>query len=77
MNNQELLQIIRSKVDSSNILSIGHKDQYLTVEFKNHNIYCYYPVTKDGYDELMKAESKGKYLNANIKSNENVTCQKL
>lgn len=59
-------------VDSSNIESIGYdsESQELHVRFlKSGETYVYYAVDEWVFNELMQSDSKGKYLNANIKPN--------
>lgn len=59
-------------VDSSNIEAIGydHASQELHVRFvKSGETYAYYGVEEWRFQELMQADSKGTYLNANIKPN--------
>jgi hypothetical protein len=41
----------------------------LEIAFNNGNVYQYFDVPEAVYDELMRAESIGKFLNANIKDN--------
>lgn len=53
-------------VRSSNIVAVGYDKRKLYVEYKR-GTYVYKDVPKDKYDALLKAESKGKYLCANIK----------
>jgi hypothetical protein len=53
-------------VNSSNVVSIGHENNKLYVEYRRGE-YVYNNVPKKVYDELLKAESKGKYLCANVK----------
>ncbi len=43
------------------------ENQILTVEFKNGNVYEYYKVAENVWNDLQEAESIGKYLNAHIK----------
>lgn len=59
----------RNHVESSNIESIGYdsKSQTLEIEFLNGSIYQYFDVPQHIYDELIDADSHGKYLAANIK----------
>ena len=59
----------REPVVSSNIASIGYDENnnILEVEFNNGNVYEYYDVPLYEYEGLMSADSKGTYLNANIK----------
>lgn len=58
--------IKRTPVTSSNVISVGWADDVLEVEFKG-GVYHYAGVPKATYDELMKAESVGRYINAFIK----------
>lgn len=60
----------REKIEgSSNIAEIGYDEEkkVLEVKFQNNSIYQYSPVPKALYEELMLAESKGKFLNNEIK----------
>ena len=59
----------RQSVTSSNIASIGYdaNSQTLEVEFLNGGVYQYFGVPRHVNDELMRADSHGKYLNQNIK----------
>jgi len=63
------LEIPRTAVESSNIVSIGHDPRlsFLDVEFTGGDVYRYYGVKTCLFDELMEAESKGKFLNKKIK----------
>lgn len=57
-------------VDSSNIEAIGYDAaaQELHVRFlKSGATYAYYGVEEWVFQELMRADSKGTYLNTNIK----------
>lgn len=60
----------RTPVSSSNIVAIGfdEESQILEVEFKNGAVYQYSNVPLSEYNALMNADSKGKYLGANIKN---------
>ena len=55
-------------VDSSNIEAIGHDDtaQELHVQFLSGGSYIYHGVSREVYDDLMGASSKGSYLNRMI-----------
>lgn len=57
------------KVNSSNIESIGYEKNDLFVEFKTGNIYKYSNVEKTLYEDFLKSESKGQFLNSFIKNN--------
>ena len=57
-------------VDSSNVEAIGYDPatQELHVRFlKSGETYVYYNVEESVFDEFMQADSKGQYLNLNIK----------
>lgn len=60
----------RIPVTSSNIAAIGYDPDRsaLDVEFKNGSVYQYSGVPASEHDAFMNADSKGKYLNANIKN---------
>ena len=55
-------------VASSNIRTIGYSpaEAILEIEFLKGEIYQYYDVPQFEFDNLMEAESKGKYANQNI-----------
>lgn len=59
----------RESVKSKNIASIGYDEtsEILEIEFISGGIYHYLDVPSFVYDELMDAESHGKYFAANIK----------
>lgn len=73
-----LLELERIPVTSTNIVSIGHDGAvHLIVEFKNHVIWSYTPVTPIGYNLFLQAESKGKWFNENIRLNASITANRL
>lgn len=51
------------------LASVGYdeKEQILEVEFNHGGIYEYYDVEKKVYDDLMNADSLGRYFINNIK----------
>ena len=55
--------------NSSNILSIGYdpKNNILEVEFSNGGIYQYFDVPQSIFDEILIAESAGKFLSTQVK----------
>jgi hypothetical protein len=59
----------RTPVSSSNIASIGYDEdnQILEIEFNDGSVYQYSGVPSSEHDGIMNADSKGKYLHANIK----------
>lgn len=56
-------------VDSSNIEKIAYRDNNLYVKYKSGNTYMYEGVTNGVWKGLVKAESKGKFMNSVIKEN--------
>lgn len=60
----------REPVESSNLESVGYDPttQVLEVEFRaNGRVYQYYDVPAEVYDELMEADSHGRYFDTNIR----------
>jgi lysyl-tRNA synthetase class 2 len=43
------------------------KEKVLYLKWKSGPVYAYYGVTQETYDELLKAESRGAYINSKIK----------
>lgn len=59
----------RTPVTSSSISSIGYENNVLEIEFLDgKEVYQYSQVPEQEYNELMNAESHGKYFNQNIKN---------
>lgn len=56
-------------VTSSNLEAVGYepRDSSLLVHFKNGTRYKYLNVPQATFDALMRAPSKGRYFNGNIK----------
>lgn len=59
----------RETVSSSNISAIGYDEdsETLEIEFLNGGTYQYFDVPIGVHEELMAADSHGKYLSVNIK----------
>lgn len=59
----------REQVKSSNIKSVGYDQEQtlLEVEFKSGAVYQYEEVPEDVYQEMLAAESVGKYFNTQVK----------
>lgn len=55
-----------TEVQSSNIISIGHDGTNLYVNYKS-GTYKYENVDKSIYESLLTSDSKGKFMNENIK----------
>jgi hypothetical protein len=60
----------RTPVESSNIADVGYdsSSQTLEVGFLNGTVYQYFDVPPTVHQELMSADSHGKYFSANIKN---------
>ena len=58
-------------VDSSNIEQIGYDEDQreLWVRFKSGDTYVYANVPPATYDDIARADSKGSYLNREIRPN--------
>ena len=67
----------RTPVTSSNIRSIGYDStsETLEVEFTSGDVYQYAGVHVNEYEGVLRATSKGTYLNARIK--DRYSCTKL
>ncbi len=59
----------RVRVSSSNMKAVGYdaEAQILEVEFLNGSIYQYFYVPEYKFEGLLRASSKGGYLNDHIK----------
>lgn len=55
------------EVESSNIHSIGWTNSLLYVKFHRGGVYRYNDVPKVIFDDMLQAESMGKYLNEEVK----------
>jgi len=58
----------RKQVTSSNIMSIGYENGTLEVEFKGNRVYQYPGVPDKTVNELLKAQSVGRYFGQNIRN---------
>jgi len=61
----------RYPVISSNITEVGYSDEHQILEllFSSGMTYQYFDVPRRIFEELLQAESIGRYVNANIKGN--------
>lgn len=59
-----------TEVKSSNIISVGHDGTNLYVNYKS-GTYKYENVDKSVYESLISSESKGRFMNENIKGRYN------
>lgn len=58
----------RQSVDSSNLASVGYDaaKEILEIEFNHGGVYQYFDVPESVYNELMDADSHGRYFISNI-----------
>jgi hypothetical protein len=65
---EEKQKMERQLVESAAVVSVGYEEaaQTLEIEFK-HGVYQYYNVPLIAYQQMMAAESIGKYVSAYIK----------
>lgn len=68
-----------AEVKSSNIKRVGLQEGLkpdtrcqLWVEFHNDSVYVYRFITKETFQELIKAESVGSYFHQNIRTNKDI-----
>lgn len=61
--------MVRVAVESSTMVSVGYekKGRILEIEFRSGAVYEYLDVPAVVHKELMEAESKGRYFNAEIR----------
>lgn len=57
----------RLPVDSSSIDSVGYERNVLEVRFRNGGLYQYLDVPEQAVVALMRAESKGRFFNQEIR----------
>lgn len=63
------VKIVKSQeiLNSSQVKKVALAEEGLLVTFTKGTEYLYKGVTEAVYEDMLKAESVGKYLNANIK----------
>jgi hypothetical protein len=62
--------MVREKVTSTSIKSVGFENNILEIEFlKTGYIYQYFEVPEEIYIRLMAAESKGAFFTKKIRNN--------
>jgi hypothetical protein len=61
--------VLRQRVSSSNIASVGYDEeqQVLEIVFHDGRVYHYLEVPPERVLSLLRAESKGRFLNSDIK----------
>jgi hypothetical protein len=63
--------MLRTRVQSSNIAMVGYDEeqQILEITFRDGRVYHYLEVPPERALSLLRAESKGRFLNSDIKPN--------
>lgn len=72
MLRERAIMVEMTFVDSTNIEAVGYDSsaQELHIKFLKTGItYVYYSVEEWRFDELMRSDSKGRYVNLEIKPN--------
>jgi len=61
----------RHHVESSSINSVGYdpRASSLEIEFTGGDVYAYHDVPQETYERLITADSKGRFVNYEIKPN--------
>jgi hypothetical protein len=61
--------MLRARVESSNIAMVGYDEdqQILEITFRDGRVYHYLEVPPERALSLLRAESKGRFLNSDIK----------
>jgi len=59
--------VARQPVVSKAMVSVGYAGTNLDIEFPSGAVYRYYKVPYRVFEGLMRAPSKGRYFNANIR----------
>ena len=70
-NNREINDMDRVPVVSTDLAEIGYDSSSMTLEvlFLKGGLYQYFDVPESIFLELLQADSKGRFLNINIKNN--------
>jgi hypothetical protein len=61
--------MLRTRVESSNIATVGYDEeqQVMEIVFRDGRVYHFLEVPPERVLSLLRAESKGRYFNAEIK----------
>ena len=60
----------KQHTESSVIGAVGHS-RVLEIQFESGKVYQYFDVPEDVYEDMLNAESKGKYFNSHIRGKYN------
>lgn len=84
MENQDQNQKIKMySVHSSNVSKLGwyfceqSKQGVMVVEFLKGTRYMYFPVENTKLREALDSDAAGKWVQANLVQNKEITCQKI
>jgi len=55
------------RVSSTSLASVGYEKGVLEVRFRNGGVYRYHGVPADVHDQLLEAESKGRFFNRRVR----------
>ena len=66
--NEYSVEMVENPDTNSHVKAVGYYDECLFVKFKT-GIYKYIMCPKKLYEELLKADSWGRFINENIKPN--------
>lgn len=61
------MPISMTSVKSASISGVGYRRRTMKVEFSSGRVYEYRKVPRATYDKFLKADSKGKFFNAEIR----------
>jgi hypothetical protein len=67
----EEVAVLRSRVDSSTIATVGYDEeqQIMEIVFRDGRVYHFLEVPPERVLSLLRAESKGRFFNSEIKPN--------
>lgn len=77
---KHLLNLKPEPVNSSNLKAVAYTNgdtKILVIQFHGGQIWAYTPVTLEAFHEFKRADSLGKWFNANLKNNNLVSAFKL
>ena len=63
-----MIEITTTRSSMLKAIAYDEQSKVLTITFNNGGSYEYYDVPKKVFDELISAESEGKYFLANVKN---------
>ena len=61
-------------VESTSLDCVGYENEVLEIRFNNGGVYRYSGVPEEVHEGLMRADSKGRFFNAEIRGTDRFTC---